>query len=118
MDPLQWMGAVRMKVQTTDKNITIIHKTPILNRHFWTKYQSIIYINAFSNDNIPCCSVTLKSTVLDCLFISWFRRDALFTEAMVWSKKTSLWYYKHAVVWIYLWIIVIHSDGTHSLIHW
>ncbi len=22
MDPLQWMGAVRMRVQTTDKNIT------------------------------------------------------------------------------------------------
>ncbi len=28
MDPLQWMGAVRMRVQTTDKNITVIHTTP------------------------------------------------------------------------------------------
>ncbi len=26
MYPLQWMGAVRMRVQTADKNITIIHK--------------------------------------------------------------------------------------------
>ncbi len=26
MDALQWMGAVRMRVQTADKNITIIHK--------------------------------------------------------------------------------------------
>ncbi len=26
MDHLQWMGAVRMRVQTADKNITIIHK--------------------------------------------------------------------------------------------
>ncbi len=26
MDPLQWMGAVRKRVQTADKNITIIHK--------------------------------------------------------------------------------------------
>ncbi len=26
MDPLQWMGAVRIRVQTADKNITIIHK--------------------------------------------------------------------------------------------
>ncbi len=26
MDPLQWMGAVRMGVQTADKNITIVHK--------------------------------------------------------------------------------------------
>ncbi len=25
MDPLQWMGAIRMRVQTADKNITIIH---------------------------------------------------------------------------------------------
>ncbi len=25
MDPLQWMGAVRMRVQTADKNITITH---------------------------------------------------------------------------------------------
>ncbi len=28
MDPLQWMGAVRMRVQTADENITIIHTTP------------------------------------------------------------------------------------------
>ncbi len=26
MDPLQWMGAVRMRVQTAERNITIIHK--------------------------------------------------------------------------------------------
>ncbi len=26
IDHLQWMGAVRMRVQTADKNITIIHK--------------------------------------------------------------------------------------------
>ncbi len=26
LDPLQWMGAVRMRVQRADKNITIIHK--------------------------------------------------------------------------------------------
>ncbi len=25
---LQWMGAVGMRVQTADKNITIIHTTP------------------------------------------------------------------------------------------
>jgi len=25
MDPLQWMGAVRMRAQTADKTITIIH---------------------------------------------------------------------------------------------
>ncbi len=31
MDPLQWMGAVRMRVQTADKNIIIIHTTPSIN---------------------------------------------------------------------------------------
>ncbi len=30
MDPLQWMGAVRMRVQTAVTNITIIHTTPVL----------------------------------------------------------------------------------------
>ncbi len=29
MDPLQWMGAVRMRVQTADKHITIIHTSPV-----------------------------------------------------------------------------------------
>ncbi len=29
MYPLQWMGAVRMRVQTADKNITIIHTNPV-----------------------------------------------------------------------------------------
>ncbi len=31
MDALQWMGAVRMRVQTADKNITIIHTSPSVN---------------------------------------------------------------------------------------
>ncbi len=30
MDPLQRMGAVRMRVQTADKNITTIYTTPVL----------------------------------------------------------------------------------------
>ncbi len=29
MDPLQSMGAIRMRVQTADKNSTIIHTTPV-----------------------------------------------------------------------------------------
>ncbi len=28
MDPMQWIDAVRMRVQTADKNITVIHTTP------------------------------------------------------------------------------------------
>ncbi len=29
MDALQWMGAVRTRVQTVDTDITIIHTTPV-----------------------------------------------------------------------------------------
>ncbi len=70
MDALQWMGAVRMRVQTADKYITIIHTTPVhqltsgedktcmfvRNKSiiktfltwFWLKYESIIHNIAFS----------------------------------------------------------------------
>ncbi len=33
MDPLQWMGAVRMRVQKADKNITIFHTIPVIGYH-------------------------------------------------------------------------------------
>ncbi len=66
MDPLQWMGAVRMRVQTADKNITVIHMTPVFSKklcvydksiktfltsncYFWLKYESSIYNIAFSS---------------------------------------------------------------------
>ncbi len=46
MDALQWMGAVRMRVQTADKNITIIHKYPQLlssqDVNWWTGVVVII----------------------------------------------------------------------------
>ncbi len=41
MDPLQWMGAVRMRVQTADKNITIIHTTPAINI-LWNENNSML----------------------------------------------------------------------------
>ncbi len=33
MDPLQWMGAVRMRVQAAYKNITIIHQTTPVHQY-------------------------------------------------------------------------------------
>ncbi len=74
MDALQWMGAVRMGVQTADKNITIIHTTPdhqlmscevkgcvlitnktlkmflTSNHCFHQKYESSIHNIAFSSE--------------------------------------------------------------------
>ncbi len=65
MDPLQWMGAVRMRVQTADKNITIIHNTLVHQltsceaKSFGYKlyaiasgYKPIINNNTLSNDTI------------------------------------------------------------------
>ncbi len=43
MDPLQWMGAVRMRVQTADKNITIMLRL---------KYESSINKIAFSSEKV------------------------------------------------------------------
>ncbi len=48
MDALQWMGAVRMKVQTADKNITIIHKFRLLlSAKIW-----VLYPIPFSSENV------------------------------------------------------------------
>ncbi len=65
MDPLQWMGAVRMRVQTADKNITIIHTTPV---HQLTSYElkSCMFIRnklikTFQTSN---CFFQLKSIIL------------------------------------------------------
>ncbi len=35
MDALQWMGAVRMRVQTADNNIPVIHTAPIHQLMSW-----------------------------------------------------------------------------------
>ncbi len=74
MGPLQWMGAIRMRVQTAVKNVTIIHMTLIrqftscevrsyvfvrnnlfcftLNHWFWPKYKPIIHNDASSSEKI------------------------------------------------------------------
>ncbi len=51
MDPLQWMGAVRMRVQTADKNIT----TPVIrmfltSNHWFSEYS--IHNIAFSSEKV------------------------------------------------------------------
>ncbi len=43
MDALQWMGAVRMRVQTAAKNITIIHTTPV--HQLMSRRQKLCFIS-------------------------------------------------------------------------
>ncbi len=45
MDPLQWMGAVRMRVQKADKNITIFHTIPVIGYHcYYHEAKSCLFI--------------------------------------------------------------------------
>ncbi len=54
----QWMGAVRMRAQTADKNITIIHTTPVHQLMAWEDKSCVFVrnksiIKMFLNSN--CC---------------------------------------------------------------
>ncbi len=100
MDPLQWMGAVRMRVQTADKNITIIHTTSVhqliscevkncvfvknkaIIKAFIFKptYQSKIHNNTSSIEKVHSLlsshikihwHICLELYVLDCLACNW-----------------------------------------------
>ncbi len=51
VDALQWMGAVRLRVQTADKNITIIHTTPVHpltsgEDKSWNKYIKMLFFKS------------------------------------------------------------------------
>ncbi len=95
MDPLQWMGAVRMRVQTADKNITVIHTTPVhqlmsceakscvfvnksiktfltSNYCFWPKYEFIIHNNFSSSEKVHLLlSSNIKIHPHICLELFW-----------------------------------------------
>ncbi len=105
MDALQWMGAVRMRVQTADKNITIIYITPVhqftswedkmrvvRNKSikplcFWLKCESIIHNNSSSSEKVYLLlSLTSKSShtfVSSCFGLFWLVNTA-------WSVQISL----------------------------
>ncbi len=107
MDPLQWMGAVRLRVQTADKNITMIHKystqlrsnnwcpvklkaarlqetNPILrhflieNCRFWTKCKFIIHNNAY----LPQMSSRINNLLLICLELFWTVKNILIIDLL------------------------------------
>ncbi len=68
-DALQWMGAVRMRVQTADKNITIIHTTPVYQLTSGEdKKRFLLWKKCIS-----CCLFHQNP------FLSWFRPEHVFT---------------------------------------
>ncbi len=60
MDPLQWMGAVRMRVKTADKNITIIHTTPV--------HQTPLTINPLTSWEVKSCIFGRNKCIIKTLF--------------------------------------------------
>ncbi len=93
MDPLQLMGAVRMRVQTADKNITIIHKWShrltsyevkcVLNLN-WSKLSADFYFWV-NYSFIPFFGGTQMKIFWRMLSTKWFWYLLTFT---VWTKNT------------------------------
>ncbi len=96
------MGAVRMRVQTADKNITSnLHPSSLiyvltLNHRFWPKYKAIaITMLPSVKTSIPCCPLTSKYTYIfvftckQCLICAYFSHDS---DKMTFSlEKALLW---------------------------
>ncbi len=57
MDPLQWMGAINTRVQTADKNITIIYKGLLVDycEVFNQLFDSIQPISSFEAKSWNVC---------------------------------------------------------------
>ncbi len=142
------MGAVRMRVQTADKNITVIHTSLSMNI-FWNEklhicktkvhHLGILTLNCplfmmfpavtnsvsvvLSHQNPLTCCLELVWTYLG-VFLSWFRH-LLFH----WRKQYGgcSFYVKWCGLLVdldycdvFISCLDSHSDGTHSLqrIHW
>ncbi len=124
MDPQQWMGAVRMRVKTADKNITSnphhsrpsvnilrskklyvcnkhIHNRGILNlkHHFWPKYESIIHNNASSSEKVhPLLSSHIRIHI--CLEQFWTVVSCLICTYFSPASDEITFSLEKAILWI------------------
>ncbi len=64
MDPLQWMGAVRMGVQTADKNITIIHTSPV--HQLTSKVKNCVFVR--------------NNSIIDFKLLLWAKIQVLYLQ--------------------------------------
>ncbi len=142
MNPLQWIGAVRMR---TDKNITIIHSSPSINV-LWSKrmcvcneqiHQGVLTLN--HHFWLIHKSITLPPVKKSCcLLSSKIHPTYLFRTVLDWSQLISArfspdsnrltFHFNHFLLTDWnrvaycggVSFICSHSDGTHSLqwIHW
>ncbi len=125
MDPLQWMGAVRMRVQTTDKkhnNLQVIHMIPVHRLTYFVK--SWVFVTSkFTNIFLNCFG----------LLLFLFRQNKQYYNGTRLKLKISWWIclppmcinWWTGIMWLtcsldFFKAVWTHSDGTHSLqrIHW
>ncbi len=103
---MHWMGTIRIRVQTADKNFTVIHTTPVhqltfceaescvkkksiiklfrtWNHHFWLKYLSLSTVH---------CFLQLKICLI------WIRRE-ICTDQAPFTFKNSPKLYIYFFMW-------------------
>ncbi len=78
MDPLQWMGAVRMRVQTADKNNPITHTTPSINI-LWSEN---VHVSKEANTQFYLQTITSRKKNESSIHNTAFSR-----EKVVWSES-------------------------------
>ncbi len=95
MDPLQWMGAVSMRVQTADRSITIIHTTPVhqlmsceVKSCVFVKNKSII--KHFNFKPSLLAKIALVHNAEDPLVSKWCDECYIFPDLFWWKKKPVL----------------------------
>ncbi len=76
MDPLQWMGVIKIKIQTSDKNIIAIHTTPVhqlmscgMKSCMFLRNKSIIKGIVHPKMKIRLCFTHLRSIAGVCVFL-------------------------------------------------
>ncbi len=83
IEPLQWMGAVRKRVQIYYKNTTIIHKTPIY------KFSCETYLFIITS---ALLHINFKALLLNLFFAS---QDVNWGTGVVWITFGLLWFWRH-----------------------
>ncbi len=128
MDALQWMGAVRMRVQTADKNITIIHTTPVhqlTSGEDKSSNKSSIKTLLTSNHCLFRAVLSCKRCLIWCRFLSWFRPEHFFTGGSVIMDYGLSWFITNTQLlssqdvnwWTgVVWIIVMFLSAVWTLI--
>ncbi len=115
MDPLQWMGAVRMRVQTADKNITVIHTTLVHQLMSYTvkkcvckkndeSFTSPLHITLLSPVKKSSCMNQVRNSakIKHCLQAKTVQNSSkqIFWWILMWKDKGWIFSMKKVLLWI------------------